>query len=108
MAIVIVSAAGHVLPPFLVYAGVNQMTKWFGPWSGEVFEDECGAAHWLSQDTWFPGNACEVRSANGSMEESLLPLLVEHIKTKIRLIVPHEKKVSLVWTHIPHGTVGTG
>ena len=95
-AIAVSSAAGDVLSPFFVFAGKYQMQSWFNPLPVEIFKDSTGEPHWLAKDDWFPDNGCIVGSKNRSMTKALIPILVDHINTNIRKIVPPEKKVCLV------------
>ena len=72
------------------------MQAWFDRLPVEIFKDPTGEPHWLVKDEWFPENSCIVVSESGSMTKALIPILVEHINTNIRKIIPVDKRVCLV------------
>ncbi|CDF32934.1 unnamed protein product [Chondrus crispus] len=94
-AVVVSSAAGHVVPPFFILAGVNQMQRWFESLHPEIFKDELGFPHWMTRDNWYPEESCLVPTANRSMKKSILPLSIEHVNVNIRKYVPSSQKVLL-------------
>eukprot|EP00171_Calliarthron_tuberculosum_P002548 IDg2548t1 len=77
-AVVVTSASGRKLPPFLVFAGKNTMSGWFEPLPVSSYKDRHGIPHWLTIPGWFPNDAVIVPTENGSMEKSILLCLDGH------------------------------
>ena len=93
-AVIITSAAGHVLPPFFVFAGKYRVSDWFVPLSSTVFRDQTGP-HWLTRSDWFPSGSFVVGTPNGSMDMSIIKHVIEHINKHYRCVVPKYQKICL-------------
>lgn len=80
---------------FLLFAGVNQIQRWFEPLHGDVLKDLNGLRQWLMRFNWFSPDGCIVGSPNGSMERQMLPLLIEHVCNIIRKLIPPSTNIVL-------------
>lgn len=94
-AVVIANAAGDVLPPFFIFAGVKKMQRWFEPLPSDLFKDECGGAHWMTAE-WMPPGSFIIGTKNGSMEQGIIHFVIEHMHRHARKIVPNTRKALLL------------
>lgn len=93
-ALVAVSASGRRAPPLFIVSGKRIMESWFEPLDAFQVGD-CKQLQWLSVPNWFPQDAVILMSENGSMEQSLMKLVIEHVNRFVRKFVPAEKSYCL-------------
>jgi len=88
-AVIAISAAGAIAPPFLIVAGKNKMSNWFDPLLETEVNQKSGGLQavglsWLKDPNWFPEDAHISMSDNGSMEKRLISFAVDHIARAAR------------------------
>ena len=77
-AIVAISAAGDVVPLFLIVEYQNMILNWFGQLTLEELNQNT-IFWWLTYLDWFPRKGVVVMSKNRSMKMKIIEHLVQHI-----------------------------
>lgn len=90
------SASGRIAPPFLIAAGKKKMSSWLRPLSPIDFTDERGRMHWLCGEDWCPNDVRLLTTPNGSIDQSTIVHMIEHINAFARRFVPLEKHILLI------------
>lgn len=93
-ALVPISASGRRAPPMFVVSGKRMMKSWFEPLEKSQVGDR-KELQWLAAPRWFPDDAVILMSDNGSMEQRLMKLVIQHVNRFVRQFVPTEKAYSL-------------
>ena len=86
-AVIAASAAGRLAPPFFVVAGKNTLSFWTEPLDidGSSLNESCKV---YTRKNWFDPLSALYTTPNGSMECTLIHLVISHINIFFRKFVP--------------------
>ena len=90
-----VSASGKKASPFLIAEGKRNMSNWYCKLEKEEYKLSSGRLSMLTEDGWFPSDACVVMVEKGSMEMRIIPLFMRHLNMFVRKYVPKENEYLL-------------
>ena len=87
-----VSASGKKAPPFFIVESKRNMSNWYYKLEKEEYKISSGQLSVLTEDGWFPSDACVIMAEKGSMETRIIPLFMRHLNMFLRKYVPKEKE----------------